>query len=98
MRGAHIFDVYETTKSTVAAEALCRISQLYEIEAAINGKTAAERLAVRPARAVHGPAWRDASRGHVSLDQLKVSAIECCRTAAAATSCALSVEPRKPLQ
>ncbi|MEO0476145.1 MAG: IS91 family transposase [Planctomycetota bacterium] len=31
----------------------------------------------------HGPAWRDASRGHVSLDQLKVmSAIERCRTAA----------------
>jgi hypothetical protein len=31
----------------------------------------------------HGPAWRDANRGHVSLDQLKVmSAIETCRTAA----------------
>jgi hypothetical protein len=31
----------------------------------------------------HGPAWRDANRGHVSLDQLKVmSAIENCRTAA----------------
>jgi hypothetical protein len=31
----------------------------------------------------HGPAWRDANRGHVSLDQLKVmSAIESCRTAA----------------
>jgi hypothetical protein len=31
----------------------------------------------------HGPAWRDAYRGHVSLDQLKVmSAIERCRTAA----------------
>jgi hypothetical protein len=31
----------------------------------------------------HGPAWRDANRGHVSLDQLKVmSAIERCRTAA----------------
>ncbi|MET0471660.1 MAG: IS91 family transposase [Xanthobacteraceae bacterium] len=30
-----------------------------------------------------GPAWRDANRGHVSLDQLKVmSAIERCRTAA----------------
>jgi hypothetical protein len=30
----------------------------------------------------HGPAWRDANRGHVSLDQLKVmSAIESCRTA-----------------
>ena len=31
----------------------------------------------------HGPAWRDANRGHVSLGQLKVmSAIEDCRTAA----------------
>jgi hypothetical protein len=31
----------------------------------------------------HGPAWRDANCGHVSLDQLKVmSAIERCRTAA----------------
>src|SRR3974377_2561320 len=30
-----------------------------------------------------GPAWRDASRGHISLEQLKVmSAIERCRTAA----------------
>lgn len=30
----------------------------------------------------HGAAWRDANRGHVSLDQLKVmSAIERCRTA-----------------
>jgi hypothetical protein len=31
----------------------------------------------------HGPAWRAAQAGHVSLDQLKVmSAIEGCRTAA----------------
>src|SRR5829696_4478761 len=31
----------------------------------------------------HGPAWRSANAGHVSLDQLKVmSAIERCRTAA----------------
>ncbi|HSJ40538.1 MAG TPA: IS91 family transposase, partial [Xanthobacteraceae bacterium] len=31
----------------------------------------------------HGPAWRNANAGHVSLDQLKVmSAIESCRTAA----------------
>jgi hypothetical protein len=31
----------------------------------------------------HGPAWRKANAGHVSLHQLKVmSAIECCRTAA----------------
>jgi hypothetical protein len=32
---------------------------------------------------VHGPAWRHANAGHVSLGQLKVmSAIESCRTAA----------------
>jgi hypothetical protein len=44
---------------------------------------------VRPALEVadifrdHGAAWRNANRGHVSLDQLKVmSAIERCRTAA----------------
>ena len=31
----------------------------------------------------HGPAWREANRDHVSLDQLKVmSAIERCRTVA----------------
>jgi hypothetical protein len=31
----------------------------------------------------HGPAWRQANAGHVSLDQLKVmSAIESCRTVA----------------
>ena len=31
----------------------------------------------------HGPAWRQANAGHLSLDQLKVmSAIESCRTAA----------------
>jgi hypothetical protein len=31
----------------------------------------------------HGPAWRNANAGHVSLAQLKVmSAIENCRTAA----------------
>ena len=31
----------------------------------------------------HGPAWREANRGHVSLEQLKVmTAIERCRTAA----------------
>jgi Transposase zinc-binding domain len=44
---------------------------------------------VRPALEVadifrdHGPAWREANQGHVSLEQFKVmSAIERCRTAA----------------
>src|SRR3954469_16157451 len=36
----------------------------------------------------HGPAWRKANAGHVSLDQLKVmSAIESCRTAAPRRPC-----------
>jgi hypothetical protein len=46
-------------------------------------------VAVRPSLEVadifreHGPAWREAQRGHLSLGQLKVmSAIEQCRTAA----------------
>lgn len=31
----------------------------------------------------HGPAWREANAGHISLEQLKVmSAIEHCRSAA----------------
>jgi hypothetical protein len=41
------------------------------------------RLEVADVFRRHGPAWREVSRGHVSLDQLKVmSAIERCRTAA----------------
>ena len=39
------------------------------------------RLEVADIFREHGPAWRDANRGHVSLDQLKVmSAVERCRT------------------
>jgi hypothetical protein len=35
----------------------------------------------------HGPAWRQANAGHVSLDQLKVmTAIERCHTAAFPTT------------
>ncbi|MFI4972076.1 MAG: IS91 family transposase [Hyphomicrobiales bacterium] len=41
------------------------------------------RLEVADVFRAHGPAWRIANAGHVSLDQLKVmSAIETCRTAA----------------
>ena len=41
------------------------------------------RLEVADIFRLHGPAWRKANAGHVSLDQLKVmSAIERCRTAA----------------
>ena len=42
-----------------------------------------ERLEVADIFRTHGPAWRRARAGHVSLGQLKVmSAIETCRTAA----------------
>ncbi len=42
-----------------------------------------ERLEVADIFRAHGPAWRQANAGHLSLGQLKVmSAIERCRTAA----------------
>ena len=44
---------------------------------------ARSRLEVADIFRDHGPAWREANRGHISLEQLKVmSAIERCRTAA----------------
>src|SRR5262249_19439629 len=44
---------------------------------------ARSRLEVAEIFRDHGPAWREANRGHISLEQLKVmSAIESCRTAA----------------
>src|SRR5215471_17043157 len=44
---------------------------------------ARSRLEVAEIFRDHGPAWREANRGHISLEQLKVmSAIERCRTAA----------------
>jgi hypothetical protein len=44
---------------------------------------ARSRLEVAEIFRDHGPAWREANRGHISLGQLKVmSAIERCRTAA----------------
>jgi transposase len=41
------FEVYDTTKSPIAEEAVRRIAALYEIEAAIAGKSAEARLAAR---------------------------------------------------
>jgi hypothetical protein len=42
-----------------------------------------QKLEVADIFRAHGPAWRQANAGHVSLDQLKVmSAIEACRTEA----------------
>lgn len=48
----HLYDELEKTKSPIAEEALRRIGQLYEIEAAITGKTAEQRLAARQEHAV----------------------------------------------
>src|SRR5215467_7462770 len=44
---------------------------------------ARSRLEVADIFRDHGPAWREANRGHISLEQMKaMSAIERCRTAA----------------
>ena len=76
----YFFDVHEQTKSRVAAEALRRIGQLYEIEAAINGKTAAERLAVRQARAVpllnELKTWLEGERQRLSKKSTLAKAIQ----------------------
>lgn len=48
----HLYDEFEKTKSPIAAEALRRIGQLYEIEAEITGMTAEQRLAARQKHAV----------------------------------------------
>ena len=46
------FDLYEAQNSPVAQEALERIRLLYEIETAIRGQSAADRLAQRKKHAV----------------------------------------------
>ena len=49
----------------------------------IRGACRARRSKLADIFRAHGPAWREANAGHVSLEQLKVmSAIESCRTAA----------------
>ena len=48
----NIFEVYESTASRLAKEALERIAELFAIEARINGAPPAERLAVRQKDAV----------------------------------------------
>jgi transposase len=45
------FDLATLSKSPIAAEAVRRIDELFEIERTINGKTPAERVAVRQERA-----------------------------------------------
>ena len=46
------YDVFESTKSPIAAEALKRIGELYKIEAEITGQSAETRRAARQNRAV----------------------------------------------
>jgi transposase len=48
----NIYEVYESTASPLAKEALERIADLFAIEARINGRSHAERLAVRQREAV----------------------------------------------
>jgi transposase len=48
----NIYEVYESTSSPLAKEALERIAELFEIETRINGRPPAERLAVRQQEAV----------------------------------------------
>ena len=65
-----LFELAAVGKAPVAAEAVRRIDELFEIERAINGKPAAERLAVRTERA--GPlvieleAWLRVQHARVS--------------------------------
>ena len=47
---AKLFEVFETTKSPIAEEALQRIQALYAIEADIKGRTANQRWMQRQAR------------------------------------------------
>ena len=76
----YFFDVFEATKSPVAAEALRWIGQLYEIEAAITGKPAELRLAERQARAVpllaEFKTWLGAERKRLSTKSALGKAIQ----------------------
>jgi transposase len=78
------FDVHEATKSPIAAEALRRIGQLYEIEETINGKPPDIRLAERQARAVplltEFKAWLEAEQQRQSKKTALGKAIRYCLT------------------
>ena len=80
---------------TTARYTRVAIGMIAKVESPLAGLNAPRRrrdsavVMARPALEVadilrdHGPAWREANRGHVSLDQLKVMrAIERCRTVA----------------
>lgn len=65
------YDVFESTKSPIAEEALRRIGELYAIEAEITGQTAEARLAGRQHRAVP---MLDASREWLVAQRRRLSA------------------------
>ncbi len=66
----YFFDVYDTTKSPIAEQALRRIQELYLIETEINGKPAEIRQAERQARAApllaSFKSWAEAERRRLS--------------------------------
>ena len=74
------YDVFESTRSPIAQEALRRIGELYAIEAEIAGQPAAVRLTVRRARAVPLLAalhdWLGAQRRRLSAKNALARAIQ----------------------
>jgi transposase len=74
------FDVFESTKSPIAEEALRRIGELYAIEAEIAGQPSARRLTARQARAVPLIAalhdWLGAQRRRLSAKNALARAIQ----------------------
>ena len=73
------YEIYESNRSPVAAEALARIGKLYEIEEAIRGRAAEERRTVRKARAKPEleaiKAWFEATQAQVSTKSALAIAI-----------------------
>ena len=65
------YDVFESTKSPIAEEALKRIGELYKIEAEITGRSAETRLATRHGRAV---SILDALRDWLTAQRRRLSA------------------------
>ena len=74
------YDVFESTRSPIAEEALQRIGELYAIEAEIAGQPAEMRLAVRQSHALpildalHG--WLGAQRRRLSAKNALARAIQ----------------------
>lgn len=64
------YEVFESTKSPIAEEALKRIGELYQIEAAITGHSAETRLAARQDR---GVAILDALRDWLTAQRRRLS-------------------------